>query len=191
MLGLLCSYTSIHSPEIWSVCSSVTSLKKIHLLTWTRSKRPNLNFDKSKPFLECAPSTDRYCRNSELFPAEGHDRTSARLNSAIPHLGWVDPQLLSKYFLRRAFSSFAKLALIPPLAYKSQVKALLPMPEGEGSNDSYIWPHSSFLLTFWTPCKNIASHLKLGIFYLQFRLYVYVGGQERKLLSLVSIPKLN
>lgn len=148
MLGPLCPYTIIHSPEIQSVCSSATFLK-IHLLLEPDRNGSTSTLTRARLFfLECAPSPDRYCRNSELFPAEGHYRTSVRLNSTIPHLGWVDPQLLSKYFLWRAFSSFAKLALIPPLAYKSQVKALLPVPEGNGSNDSYIWPHSSFLLTF-------------------------------------------
>lgn len=69
------------------------------------------------------------------------------------------------------------------LAYKCTV---LPMLEGEGSSDSYIWPHSVLLLTFWTTYKNMPSHFKLGIFYLQFKLYVYVRGQKSKLLSFVQ-----
>ena len=75
------------------------------------------------------------------------------------------------------------------LAYKSQPKALLPMLEYEGSSDSYIWPH--FVLTSWTTCKYVPSHFKLGLFYSQVKLCVFVGGQKRKLLSLVSIPRLS
>lgn len=49
---------------------------------------------------------------------------------------------------------------------------------------------NSLLLTFWTTCKNKARLMKPGIFKLSFILCVYVGGQERKLLSCVSVARL-
>lgn len=101
-----------------------------------------------------------------MFPSESHCKAAEWLNPAIPNLGWVDPLLLTKYFLSRAFSFLAKLAHIPTDINISS-KGCIAHARG---------PHSDFL--------NY-----LVVFYLQFKLCVFVGGQEKKLL--VSIHRLS
>lgn len=60
-----------------------------------------------------------------------------------PTLGWVDPHIFSgeHFLLSLNWPS-------SPLAYRSLAKALLPILQGEGSSDSYIWPHFVRLVTF-------------------------------------------
>lgn len=74
----------------------------------------------------------------------------------------------------------------PQPCWLTQLLQKICCQEGSGSSE---FP-KSVLLTFWTTCKNKARLIKAGMFKLWFILCAYVGGQERKLLSCVSIARL-
>lgn len=63
---------------------------------------------------ESAGGTDKHWRILEFFPGSDYCRITVWLNPPIPNSGWVNPLVLTKYFLRRAFSPLAKSDHTPP-----------------------------------------------------------------------------
>lgn len=113
--------------------------------------------------------------SQECVPRVLKDLGMFLLSGLYPHGGLGRPFPLQQNFGGGSF-----------LCWLTHLLEKICCQEGSGSSE---FPNS-VLLTFWTTCKNKARLIKPGIFKLWFILCVFVGGQERKLLSCVSIARL-